>query len=211
MTMKTDVDPKDRDFLSRLHRLGGGTIHEICADHGVTATAVRQRLIRLEAAGLIERTTVRAGRGRPHYVYKPTDDGLRELGENYAGLALILWQAIRQIDDPQVRDAVLSNVRDEMVRRYGRSVEGDTAGQRMRELGTRLTEDGFDVEVDTSGLMPILRENNCPYLDLANADPDICRLEQEVFGLVLGESVELSQCSRDGSNCCEFHLVREAS
>lgn len=209
--MKAEVDPKDRQFLSRLHRIGGGTIQEICADHGVTATAVRQRLMRLEAFGLIERETVRAGRGRPHFVYKPTDDGLRELGENYAGLAVILWKAIQQIDDPSVREVVMGNVRNEMAGRYGRAVQGESVEQRLQQLGEGLEADGFDVEVDNSGLMPILRENNCPYLDLATADPEICRLEQEVFEQILGERLELSQCSRDGSNCCEFHVTREAS
>lgn len=209
--MKANVDPKDRQFLNRLHRIGGGTIQEICADHGVTATAVRQRLTRLEAGGMIERETVRTGRGRPHYLYKPTDDGLRELGENYAGLAVVLWRAIQQIDDASVREIVLLNVRNEMARQYGRAVHGESSEQRMRQLSEKLIDDGFDVEVDTSGLMPILRENNCPYLDLANADPDICRLEQEVFEQILGAPVELSQCSRNGSNCCEFHVTQEAS
>ncbi|NOX53936.1 MAG: hypothetical protein GXP27_05750, partial [Planctomycetes bacterium] len=49
-----------------------------------------------------------------------------------------------------------------------------------------------------------LRENNCPYPDLANRDPSICQLEQEVFQQILGEDVVLAECCRDGGQYCEF-------
>lgn len=209
--MRAVVDPKDRQFLSRLHRMGESTIQEICAEIGVTATAIRQRLTRLEAVGLVLRETVRAGRGRPHFVYRPTEDGLRELGENYAGLAVGLWNSVQKIEDVAVRQAVLVNVRLELVERFGGSVVGKSYRERVLSLGRQLAESGFDVEVDTSGDLPILRENNCPYLDLANVDSEICELEHSVFEEILGIPLELSRCSQDGSGCCEFHARREAS
>ena len=53
-------------------------------------------------------------------------------------------------------------------------------------------------------LLPILRENNCPYHDLASRDASICDLEQTVFSEVLGIPMERTQCCRDGDQCCEF-------
>lgn len=207
--MHSQLQPADRQFLQRLHRLSGGTVQEICDDLGVTATAVRQRLVRLQGMGLVDRDAVREGRGRPYYIYEPTEAGLKEIGENYAELAKTLWRAVAQIESPEIRSLVLEKVREELVRRFGKGIRADELAQRFAELKDELAEQGFDVEVDTSGGLPILRENNCPYLDLANEDSAICELEQAVFAEVLGTPVKLSQCCLEGSNCCEFEVDRK--
>lgn len=209
--MNSPLDTGDRKFLQRLNRLGEGTVQEICADLGVTATAVRQRLSRLQGAGLVTRDAVREGRGRPYHVYKPTLEGLKELGENYAELAMTLWRAVRRIEPAEVRELVLTNVREELVARYGGKLTAGNLSDRVERLGIDLAEHGFDVEVDTSGELPVLRENNCPYIELANSDAGICELEQSVFTEVVGAPVTLSQCYRDGSHCCEFQVERGAS
>lgn len=202
--MKATLETSDRSFLDQLHRLGSGTISEICESVGVTATAVRQRLVRLQGQGFVSRVMVRSGRGRPHFVYQISESGLNQLGENYSDLALILWQEMQSIEEPVLRERVVRRVRDSMVQRYGRSDRSRSMPDRLRQLQAALVSRGYDVEIDTSGDLPILRENSCPYQELATADAGICELEQEVFGDVLGTKVTLTKCCRDGHHCCEF-------
>lgn len=202
--MKTVLETNDRQFLERLHRLAPATVQEVCADLGVTATAVRQRLARLHERGLVTRETVRHGRGRPHHAYTVTDSGLRELGDNYADLALILWREIRGIEEPDVRHRLLGRVRDAMVTQFSRVPQHVPLPERIDGLRNALDERGYDVEVDHSGLLPVLRENNCPYLELAETDSAICELEHAVFEKVLGTELTLTQCCLDGHRCCEF-------
>lgn len=202
--MKATLETSDRTFLDQLHRLGSGTISEICQSVGVTATAIRQRLLRLQGQGFVSRVMVRSGRGRPHFVYQVSESGLNQLGENYSDLALILWQEMQSIEEPVLRQRVVRRVRESMVRRYGRSDHSRPLPDRLRQLQASLMDRGFDVEIDTSGDLPILRENSCPYQELASADAGICELEQEVFGDVLGTKMTLTKCCRDGHHCCEF-------
>ena len=180
---------------------------EICDELGVTATAVRQRLLRLQNLNFVQRKAVRSGRGRPYHTYSVTHTGQRELGDNYSDLAMILWRELRQIEDPPVRELVFERIREALVARYGHLVQAETLGERFRQLGEALSDRGFHVEVDSTGQLPILRENNCPYLELAHSDPAICELEKEVFRKVLGSEVELTQCCLDGHSCCEFQPV----
>jgi predicted ArsR family transcriptional regulator len=205
--MKHTLDPHDRDFLDHLNRIGRGTIQDICEELGVTATAVRQRLVKLESLNFIQRETVRQGRGRPYHAYSVTPSGQRELGDNYSDLAMILWRELRQIEDPAVRELIFERISEALVNRYGHLVQAESLNERFRQLGEALSDRGFHVEVDNSGQLPILRENNCPYLELASTDPAICELEKDVFRKVLGSDVELTQCCLDGHSCCEFQPV----
>jgi predicted ArsR family transcriptional regulator len=208
-TMRTILDSNDRQFLEVLHKIGSATVQRICDEMEVTATSIRQRLSRLQVHGFVDRVAVRKGRGRPHHCYQVTDAGLKELGDNYSDLAMIVWSELQNIEDSTVRTDVLRRVKDSFIQRYGNLVHGKSLLERMEQLKLAMVERGFDVELDLSGPLPILRENNCPYHDLANADSRICELEQEVFQSVLGVDVNLSQCCLDGHHCCEFEAVSE--
>lgn len=205
--MKVSLEEGDEQFLQRLHKVGGGSVQELCDVAGVTATAIRQRLTRLQGLGLVERQVVRAGRGRPHHTYQLTDLGQRHLGDNYAELALLLWDELHGIEEPSVRERVTNRIRDALVRRYGAVVTSESLVKRLDELSSSLSSHGFRVEVDNRGPFPVLRETNCPYHELAQKDSGICELEQQVFEQVLGTPLKLASCCRDGHSCCEFHPV----
>lgn len=201
--MRNILEQSDGQFLNELHRIGPQTVQVICSAMGVTATAIRQRLNRLQGSGFVSRNLVRSGRGRPHHVYQVTEKGLRQLGDNYGDLALILWREMNKISDPEVRRDVTNRIRDALVARFGH-LDGSTLRDRMRQFRDLLIGRGYDVELAADGLLPIIRENNCPYQDIADEDRGICDLEQEVFQRVLGADVKLSTCCRDGHHCCEF-------
>lgn len=209
--MKSVIEPSDRQFLERLHEMDGGTVQDICADMGVTATAVRQRLVRLQALALVARELVRAGRGRPHHVYHVTARAQRELGDNYAELAQILWREVRNIEEPAIRERIVSRVQESLVRQFDQVSPESPLGDRLTQLTSALQERGFQVEADQKGLLPVLRENNCPYFELATEDPSICEMEQEVFRRVLGADVKLTQCCLDGHHCCEFEATEKVT
>jgi predicted ArsR family transcriptional regulator len=202
--MKKTLESQDREFLDRLQRLGSGTVQEICKELGVTATAVRHRLVRLQSLGFVGRDLVREGRGRPHHVYRVTSAGQRELGDNYGDLALVLWRELQSIPDEVIRAKVEARIRDAMVSQYGHEVNSPQLRDRFQQLGEVLAKRGYDVEVDQSSTLPVLRENNCPYQELADGDRGICEMEEEVFEKVLGIPLRLSQCFLDGHSCCEF-------
>lgn len=206
--MRATLDQADLEFLHTLRRLGAQTVQTIGDTLGVTATAIRQRLSRLQALELIERKLVREGRGRPHHEYQLTEKARRELGENYGDLALILWKEVQRFQDPVVRDAITNRVRDALIARMGR-IEGETLIERLAQLRDNMKTRGYDIEVEAGAITtaPVLRENACPYHELADQDRGICELEQEVFQKVLGADVRLSQCCLDGHHCCEFSVV----
>lgn len=212
--MTTPVSDDDREFLSRLHRLEKPTVQTLCDAVGVTATAVRHRLTRLEDARLIERVRLETtGRGRPAYGYRLTERGRGSLGDNSAMLAQALWQEVSKIEDESVRETLLERLRTSLAEQYGGEVSGETPAERLTALSKRLRELGLDVDVQTSddGLLPVLQEHCCPYSDVAGGDHSICELEEQVFSAMVGAPVRLKSRCGDGSGCCEFELVELAN
>lgn len=208
--MQANREQGDQELLRLIQRLQPASVPELCAGLGVTATAVRQRLLRLQADGCVTRNVERLDRGRPRYAYELTREGLKLLGDDHAEIASILWREIMAIESPAVRNQLLAGVRRSLVERFGSQPgQGGLAG-RLQQLCASLVEHGFDVELDhatTPGSLPILRENNCPYHELVGEDSSFCELEQSVFSELLGVPVELSSCRLDGHRCCEFHVT----
>ena len=95
--MSSGIMDSDVTILDVLRKQGMLTVAQLSDVLSVTGTAVRQRLRRLLNEGYIERTSVRPERGRPFHRYALTSKGRRRSGENFADLAIALWEEIRLI------------------------------------------------------------------------------------------------------------------
>ena len=198
----------DRLLMEAIRRRGGMTVSECVTFAEVTPTAVRHRLNRLMAQGLISRTEQHKGRGRPGHRYSLTEEAELVLGQNYADLAMTLWSEIKALEDRAVGMKLLRRVADKLAARYRRQMPGRDVTERLGDLRNLLAERGIDAEVDERGRLPVLRQHSCPYHDLAKSDRTVCGIEMRMFEKALDSDLKLSQCRLDGYNCCEFE-VRE--
>lgn len=211
----------DGILLDLLRGAAGMTIHEMAEGLGVTATAVRQRLTRLMAQGLVERRAERVGRGRPNHVYELTEQGRRAGGSNFSDLAMVLWEELRAIPDPAVRRGLIARVSHKMADRYGAEAEPTIEESEVApaekpsplerpllEKMQRLSEDyrrrSIPFTVEQRGEMPVLNAHACPYPDLAEQDHSICAMERMLFSEIVGEPLKLSKCRVAGDPCCSF-------
>jgi predicted ArsR family transcriptional regulator len=202
--MNTQAESSDKTMLDYMRREGAVTISALVSEMGVTATAVRQRLQRLMAQGLIERQTERKSRGRPNHRYSLTEKGERAAGTNFADMAIVLWEEVKSVEDPAVRRGLLKRIADRLVGRYRDRVSGDTLGERMTTLAELMGDREIPFEVDSSGELPVLTALACPYPELAKVDRGVCTMEKLMLSEMLGENVRLSECRLDGANCCTF-------
>ncbi len=202
--MRDRLPPADVALLDVLRKAGDRSVSDLAQALGVTATAVRQRLGRLLAGGLIERTLVRSGRGRPSHAYQLTDAGRRKAGANFGDLAVALWQEVRQIQDPEIRRGLLQRLAGRMAESHEQEMAGETLAERMESLAEMYRRRDVPFEVDASGELPVLTALACPYPGLAEQDRTVCSMEKLLFQELLGENVRLSGCRLDGQDCCTF-------
>jgi predicted ArsR family transcriptional regulator len=225
--MPAHIEKSDQPLLELLRESGGLSIQELMDRLAVTATAVRQRLDRLCAAGLVEKEEIRAAnRGRPSHRYQISENGLRSLDRNMVELAKVVWDEIQAIDDQAVRNYLLGRISKRLAAEYGRSPQselGPVRGSRnnpqpatavsianplqtkadwttrLERLAETLRERQFPVIVqqDPATMLPILKINGCPYPELSGQSHDICEVEEAMFSELLGDRVKLRHCRCD--------------
>ncbi|MFM7056857.1 MAG: helix-turn-helix transcriptional regulator [Planctomycetota bacterium] len=204
------LDPRDRELLQHLHSAGGADVQAICDLLGVTRTAVRQRISRLEGAGLIVAALQSQTRGRPRHLYRVTSEGLHALGENYRQLAVVLWQAISELDNTVVRQQLLQRVQNVLAGQFGcQFAESDSVDRRADLVAEHMRASGFPLQVEHGDGLPILRETCCPFPQLAEKDEGICQLERQVLSQAIGAPLEFRSRCRDGHGCCEFQVLQQ--
>lgn len=199
-----NVLPSDAAVADLLRENGEMTISELAGCLEVTATAVRQRLSRLTAGGLIKRKAVTEGRGRPSHRYSLTELGRKQYGGNFADLAVALWDEIRSIRDPETRRGLLQRIAGRMATTY--SIEGKSTKEKMEAVAALFSERRVPVTVGMRGELPVLTAKCCPYPTLAEQDRSVCAMEKLMFSEMVGEKLQLSECRLDGGTCCTFEL-----
>lgn len=200
------MQPGDVAILDCLRRAQALSVTQMAKLMEVTATAIRQRLTRLTALGLIERQARRQGRGRPTFEYQLTEEGRRKTGSNFADLALALWSEVRSIEDKEVRRGLLQRLASRMAELYAHRINGKNLENRMREVASFFVSREVPFEVDSQDGLPVLKAFGCPYTELAEKDRSICAMERMLFTELIGEKLNLSSCRLDGGACCTFEL-----
>jgi len=196
----------DRRLLDLIRRHGPMTVTDMVAHLGVTPTAVRNRLTRLVESGLVERQAQVGARGRPKHSYRASAEAQKRLGQNYADLALVLWdEMMRSVEDRKLRRFLFGRISDRMAEMYRSEITGEAWEGRLVQLGTILNARGVETEVTREGgESPVLKQHSCPYFALAEIDRAVCAMERKMFEKVLGQGLRLSQCRLDGHRSCDF-------
>jgi len=204
MTMS---ESSDRALLDLIRREGPLSVAALAGRLGVTATAVRNRLSRLVESGLVERQAEQGGRGRPRHAYQASIAAQTQIGQNYAELAVVLWDELMSaIEDRKLRRFLFGRITERMANLYRSQLHGDEWQGRLVQLGTILHKRGIEAEVIDAGggALPVLKQHSCPYYALAEVDRAVCAMERKMFEKVVGRGLRLSQCRLDGHRSCDF-------
>jgi predicted ArsR family transcriptional regulator len=198
-----------RAILLHLRRSGPTTPDAIAAALGASRGGVAQQLRALDSAGLVTRTAVRHGVGRPRHLYDVTPEAQDLFPSNYDGLATGLLAAILEVGgDSLVEDVFAARRRQAEVRlrdQIEASVPADAPLEaRVRELARLQDQLGYLAEARIDDGVIRLLEHNCAVLDVARTNPGACAAELELFRGVLGTDVTRARHIANGDRCCEY-------
>jgi predicted ArsR family transcriptional regulator len=200
-----------RSILVHLRRTGPASPDVIATAIGASRSGVAQQLRALDSAGLVSRTAVRHGVGRPRHLYDITEDAQGLFPSNYEGLASGLLAAIMEVGG----DSLLEDVFAARRRQAGATLRARLEAalppdaplaERVRELARIQDELGYIAEARVDGDRVRLLEHNCAVLDIARDNPGACRAELALFRDVLGTEVVRERHIASGDRRCEYRV-----
>ena len=133
--------------------------------------------------------------------------GRRRSGQNFADLAIALWDEIRAIEDTEVRQGLMKRISRRLADMYADVVQGESMEERLAALTDLFADRRLPLHVDQSGDLPVLSVEVCPYPEIADHDRSVCSMEKMLFSEILGESVRLAECRLDGACNCTFEVA----
>jgi predicted ArsR family transcriptional regulator len=228
--------PTRRAVLFTLRRDGPLSPDRLASLIGISRTAVLQQLRALTAGGLVRKSSVRHGVGRPRHLYELTLRAQDHFPSNYTALTAGLLRAMDDVGGPKLIEQVFQTRRHQLAQQIrGRlaekGLEDAPLEDRARELALIQDEQGYlcecrrePVEATTptgrDELAPIqlgddgvirLREHNCAIYDVATATPAACRAEVQLFRDVLRARVVRETHIASGDRSCTYRIEERRS
>jgi predicted ArsR family transcriptional regulator len=186
-----------RDILVELRRSGATSPEQLALRLGASRTGVLQQLRSLQAAGLVDRRTLRHGVGRPRHLYDVTPDAQVAFPSNYDGLAAGLLAAIGMVGGDDLRE---------------RFPDGAPLEERVRELAVIQDEQGYlsSAVIGADGVIR-LQQCNCAIFGVASISTSPCDAELALFKDVLGAEVVRETHIACGDRSCTYRISEPTS
>jgi predicted ArsR family transcriptional regulator len=176
---------------------------------GLTRTTLREHLSQLERDGLVERSTMRHGRGRPSLRYSITPEGERLFPSRDHLLLGRLLEFLEDNGEGDLIDVFFAQFWEQRLRdaEYRMAdIPQDDKRARLAVIETLLEEQGFMPEIVENVEGILIRECNCPFPEAVKRTRLPCILEARFFERILNERVGRVTYIPDGSPACTYQF-----
>ncbi len=189
-------------LLERVVELGGATVAQLSEELDISDATVRRHLDRLEAEGLLQVEALRRGPGRPSYLYRATDSGVRTVRDHTPELAERLLSEMSRL---QVEKSALSEaLSDQVADAHRAEVPAGSLEQRVDAVVDALRPEGILDHWQRTDQELKLVNNACPYLGAATTNSCVCDADRMVIEKLLGVEVEQTLRLAEGDDGCVY-------
>lgn len=197
-------------ILRFLKANGSADVKAIAEACGLTTVAIRQHMLDLRTAGLIQVKTEHRPKGRPTTVHSLTELGDAEFPRGYEWLACEVLSSLHVLHGEAKVNEVFRHRRKEMTARYMPRMKGKNLEQRVREIAAILTECGYMADVTPTGRGAfLLTEHNCALARVAKCFPVTCEEELCFIRDLSGGGVTRVSHMLAGDRQCSYLIQRE--
>jgi len=197
-----------RDRIIELLRVSAPqTVETLSAALGLTRTAVTNQLVTLQAAGLVRRQGLRPGSRRPSVIYELTEAADRLFPKAYEAFASALLEEIKRHRSGDLK-GYLHRIADRWVARDLPRLEGSRGRERLERTKEILVERGFMPVLEQTSTGYLLRENNCPVMQLTRAHPEICDMIHRWLEVLFDAKLDRMRCLRRGDPFSAYAVTK---
>jgi predicted ArsR family transcriptional regulator len=195
-----------------LNHKDGATLDELASHLGITKTAVKEHILKIESRGYLAFTDSKGSVGRPRRRYLLSEEGHDAFPKQYSWLSNALLGLLAQ----DMGAAGVSKLMKSLANQVAKSMESKLKNEKstsgllgkingiMNELGYRSTLKQSDVRKGA-----VLEATNCVYHSVAKEHPALCAFDVQFLENVSGMKVTLETCIARGGSVCRFCLRKK--
>jgi len=172
---------------------------EISRSLKMSAATVRHHLRVMVADGRLEMESVRGlgGRGRPEKVYSLPQ---AMLGDNLSALSEAL---LTEAGSKLKMDAVAKHLADDV------DTSRQPIAKRLNLVVEKLNQMNYHARWEAGAEGPRVHFGHCPYAAIIAKHPELCNMDSELVGSLVGQSVEREERPETQRSICPFvFLIR---
>jgi predicted ArsR family transcriptional regulator len=209
--MKTAADA----ILFQLKSLGDAQAETLARRLRISVQAVRQRLERLLADGLVEFSDQPRGRGRPRRIWSLAPRAASLFPDTHAQLTVDLIGTIRTELGDTAFARLLKRRTSEITAVYRKRLEREpNVAGKLRALAEIRSAEGYMARLEElAGEIYLLVEDHCPICAAATVCQGFCSVELEVFQNLLGQDWQIVRQDHllTGARRCTYRIARAAA
>jgi DeoR family transcriptional regulator, suf operon transcriptional repressor len=176
---------KDR-IVEHLLKYPRSSINNLAEAIGINAISVRHHLTNLQSEGIIEAEEERHGVGRPRLVYYLTEKGMETFPTCYLRLTNLLIDELQHILTEEQMQNLFAKIAIKLSQDHVVRATGLPLLERMPIMMELLVEQGFLVDWEKKGDAIFIREMTCPFQQISQFHPEICKIDTILISSVLG-------------------------
>jgi DeoR family transcriptional regulator, suf operon transcriptional repressor len=197
-----------------LNHAKGATLEELSEHLGVTKTATKEHIIKLETLGYIKFEDLRGSVGRPKRRYLLSSEGQESFPRQYSWLSNVLLEFLARDVGPagtaRIMNRLAETVTDSMNARFENK---KSPAELLSEVTSALNELGYRASLKQSDMRKgaVIEATNCVYHSVAKKHPELCRFDVKFLENTTKMDVNLESCIAKGASVCRFCLRKRAS
>lgn len=187
----------------------GATLDELSDFLGITKTATKEHLIKVDMQGFITYEDSKGTVGRPRRKYLLTKEGNEVFPRQYSWLSNVLLEVLAEDLGPEAVSKLMKKlgqkVATSMQKRFSNT--SSSAGL-LKEIAKTMNELGYRASLKQTDVRKgaILEATNCVYHNVALSHPELCKFDIEFLEHASGMNVKLETCIARGGSVCRFCL-----
>lgn len=190
----------------------GATLEELSSHLGITKTATKEHVLKVQHLGLLTFQDSKGLVGRPKRRYLLSSEGHEAFPKQYSWLSNVLLELLAE----DLGEKAVARLMSDLGKKVAVSMKpqfekvGSTA-ELLALITKTLNELGYRAVLKQSDIRKgaVLEATHCVYHSVAKEHPALCGFDISFLENVSGMNVQMESCIAKGGSACRFCLKKK--
>lgn len=190
----------------------GATLDEVSSHLGITKTAAREHILKLENHEYLGFKDSKGSVGRPRRRYLLSEAGHDAFPKQYSWLSNVLLELLAEDMGTEGVTRIMKSLADKVAGSMeSKFANASSSAERLARINEVMNDLGYQTSLKQSDVRKgaILEATNCVYHSVAKQHPELCTFDVQFLKNVSGLNVRLESCIARGADVCRFCLKKK--